>query len=139
MVSMESANPAISSLLNTLDLLSTEAKDSGSTGTDLANHRTASALLLAKRKDDSLSRNAIKVKNSQTIVRSSKSSAIFENISTSSVDTPKYWRGPTKGSSNRKVKVNHTTKPRKKAHMKKREKGERYSEKREWKVNGKAK
>ena len=172
---MASSKPAISSLFDTLDLIATGGdKEQGkarslwasggssgegakgqsqssleSTEADpaLAEHRSASALLLAKRKEDSHSRNTIKVLGRQTqtsaVEGTLKSSVIFEHVSTSSVDTPKYWGGSAKGSGNKKAqgvkaKVTHQPKPRSKAHMKKREKGERYSEKKAWKnITGK--
>ena len=152
----------ISSIFNTLDLIAggnenqTEGCSGGkgesegtfagnsehSQGTTLSGHSTASALLLAKRKEDSLSRSSIQISDP---IASSKSSVIFDHVSASSVASPKYWKGSGKSSgkkrlsSDGRVKVQHKSKPLSKVVQRRREKGERYSEKREWRLAGKAK
>ena len=149
----------ISSIFNTLDLIAggnenqTEGCSGGkgesegtfagnsehSQGTTLSGHSTASALLLAKRKEDSLSRSSIQISDR---IASSKSSVIFDHVSSSSVASPKYWKGSGKSSgkkSDGRVKVQHKSKPLSKVVQRRREKGERYSEKREWRLAEKAK
>lgn len=153
----------ISSIFNTLDLIAggnenqTEGCSGGkgesevtlaagnsehSQGTTLSGHSTASALLLAKRKEDSLSRSSIQIPGR---IASSKSSVIFDHVSASSVASPKYWKGSGKSSgkkrlsSDGRVKVQHKSKPLSKVVQRRREKGERYSEKREWRLAEKAK
>lgn len=158
MASKRAPPTTISSIFDTLDLIAggdnqTEGSYGGSgesggdpAGSALSEHTSASAHLLAKRKEDSLTRNSIHIPNvSASSAGPLKSSVIFDHVSNSSVASPKYWKAGTgkgtgrKKSNDGRLKVQHKSKPQSKFLLKKREKGERYSDRREWKLTGNAK
>ena len=156
---MASRSSTISSIFDSLDLIASgQTNTNGDQQESSTNPNevtvsgittSASAMLLAKRREDSDSRSAIKFNKHSLAPKAT--SLIFDRVSASSVAAPKYWGGASSKSSTKKssssscaphksasrlamrAKVEHITKPKGKAGRKKREKAESYADKREWK------